>query len=253
MIPKCFTIKKLSILASSLSVALTLGMTSLHAQPDLIINQDDTRIFAGSCLTSEPLASGRIAIKNIGTAKASLTATEVATFRSMLAVWVPENIDMIAKITDRSILKPLDQEGLSFELAKGVLKKGRFFLSVSGNQLKNARRQVTNRNRAATIQTALTKLGFDPKGIDGVIGSNTRAAIRAFQGDRSEPRTGILTSKQFQALITEAGIQEFENVTGAQGVTKVTIYAQVDPYNLIEETNEANNIKKFEVTIDCGQ
>lgn len=247
-----FTIKKLTIAAASIAAALMIGMTSLYAQPDLIINQDDTRIYAGSCLTSEPLASGRIAIKNIGSAEAKLSASEVATFRSMLAVWVPENIDMIAKITDRSTLKPLDQEGLSFELAKGVLKKGRFFLSVSGDSLNRARRQVSNRNRAATIQTALAKLGFDPKGIDGVIGSNTRAAIRAYQSDRREPRTGILTSAQFAALIKEAGIQEFENTTGAQGITKVTIYAHVDPYNLIEESNEANNIKKFEVTIDCG-
>ena len=170
----------------------------------------------------------------------------------MLAVWVPENIDMIAKITERSSLKPLDQEGLPFEVAKGVLKKGRFFLSVSQGQINESTRSVTNRGRTATIQTALSKIGFDPQGIDGVMGSRTRAAIRAFQGDRGDNRTGILTDEQFQRLVSDAGIKEFDNVTGAHGITKVTLYAHVDPYNLIEESNEANNIKQFEVTIDCS-
>ncbi len=226
--------------------------TTATAQPDLIINETDSRIYAGSCLTSEPLASGRIAIKNIGTQNAKLEITE--TFRSMLAVWVPENIDMIAKITDRSNLKPLDQEGLAFEVGKGVLKKGRFFLSVSKNTLNSIRKQTADRNRTATIQTALSKLGFDPKGIDGVMGRNTRAAIRAYQGDRGFSRTGVLTNAQYQKLLSDASISESTTIStgGAQGVTKVTLFAHVDPYNLIEESNEANNIKKFEVTIDCS-
>lgn len=237
----------LAALAASFAI---LGAAEATAQPDLIINETDSRVYAGSCLTNEPLATGRIAIKNIGTQNAQLQVTE--TFRSMLAVWVPENIDMVDKVTERSNLKPLDQEGLPFEVAKGVLKKGRFFLSVSQGELNSARRQVTNRNRTATIQAALSKLGFDPRGVDGVMGSNTRAAIRAYQGDRGENRTGTLTDEQFQKLINDAGIKEFDNVTGAHGITKVTLYAQVDPYNLIEESNEANNIRKFEVTIDCS-
>ncbi len=246
-----FTKKNIGWLGTIL-VSLCLTGTAV-AQPDLIINERDSRIYPGSCLTSEPLASGRIAIKNIGTENAKLDATETLTLRSMLAVWVPENIDMIDKITDRSTLKPLDQEGLAFEVAKGVLKKGRFFLSVSKDQLENAQKQISNRNRAATIQTALTKLGFDPKGIDGVIGTNTRIAIRAFQGDQGDRRTGELTNAQFKRLVQEAGIQEFDNATGANGITKVTLYAQVDPYNLISESNEANNIRKFEVEIDCSK
>lgn len=228
------------------------GIGFAHAQPDLIINEKDSRIYAGSCLTSEPLASGRIAIKNIGTEMAQLAVTE--TFRSMLAVWVPENIDMIAKITDRTSLKPLDQEGLAFEVGKGVLKKGRFFLSVSKNTLEAAQKQVADRQRNAAIQSALTKLGFDPKGIDGIIGRNTRAAIRAWQGDQGARRTGYLSDAQYKKLISDAGISTDLNVStgGARGVTKITLFAHVDPYNLIEESNEANNIRKFEVTIDCS-
>ncbi len=235
-----------------IAFGLSLGASPAIAQPDLIINQKDSRIYAGSCLTSEPLASGRIAIKNIGTQIAKLEITE--TFRSMLAVWVPENIDMIAKLTDRTSLKPLDQEGLAFEVGKGVLKKGRFFLSVSKNTLNAAQKQIKGRKRTLAIQTALSKLGFDPKGLDGIIGSNTRAAIRAWQGDQKYGRTGTLTNAQYVKLLSDAGVTEDLTITtgGARGVTKITLFAHVDPYNLIEESNEANNIRKFEVTIDCS-
>ena len=233
--------------------AISLMATSpATAQPDLIINGKDSRIYSGSCLTSEPLASGRIAIKNIGSEVAKLEITEA--FRSMLAVWVPENIDMIAKITDRSSLKPLDQEGLAFEVGKGVLKKGRFFLSVSKNTLNAAQKQVASKKRTLAIQTALSKEGFDPRGIDGIMGRNTRAAIKAWQGDKGFNRTGTLTNSQYAKLLSDAGVSEDLTITtgGARGVTKVTLFAHVDPYNLIEESNEANNIRKFEVTIDCS-
>lgn len=244
---------KKNFIAGSLFLSLTtLGAGPLSAQPDLIINGIDSRIYAGSCLTSEPLASGRIAIKNIGTEVAKMEITE--TFRSMLAVWVPENIDMIAKITDRSSLKPLDQEGLAFQVGKGVLKKGRFFLSVSKDTLNAVQKQVVDRQRTTAIQSALAKLGFDPKGIDGIIGRNTRAAIRAWQGEQGYSRTGRLSDEQYTKLLSDAGITSDSNITsgGARGVTKVTLFAHVDPYNLIEESNEANNIRKFEVTIDCS-
>ncbi len=247
-----FSGKQGFILSTLIVTISALSTTSANAQPDLIINEKDSRIYAGSCLTSEPLASGRIAIKNVGTQNAKLEITE--TFRSMLAVWVPENIDMIAKITDRSNLKPLDQEGLAFEVGKGVLKKGRFFLSVSKNTLGAVRKQIVNRNRTASIQSALSKLGFDPGGIDGIMGRNTRSAIRAYQSDQNLRRTGFLTNAQYIKLLSDTGISENSNIVtnGASGVTKVTLFAHVDPYNLIEESNEANNIKKFEVTIDCS-
>lgn len=243
--------KRVGFLGSALLAFSLSGVTSAFAQPDLIINEKDSRIYSGSCQTSEPLATGRIAIKNIGTNVAKLELTE--TFRSMLAVWVPENIDMIAKITDRSSLKPLDQEGLAFQVGKGVVKKGRFFLSISNGVLNAAIKQNANRTRATTIQTALSKLGFDPKGIDGVLGRNTRVAIIAFQGDQGEPRTGVLTENQYKRLIQEAGIEEKDSISGAHGITKVKIFAQVDPYNLINESNEANNISQFEVSIDCSK
>jgi len=41
-----------------------------------------------------------------------------------------------------------------------------------------------------TLQQRLTALGFDTQGTDGVIGSNTESAIRAYQASRNLPVTG---------------------------------------------------------------
>lgn len=43
-----------------------------------------------------------------------------------------------------------------------------------------------------TAQAYLFYLGFNPKGVDGIIGSNTRAALLAFQKKRKIPSTGDL-------------------------------------------------------------
>lgn len=55
-------------------------------------------------------------------------------------------------------------------------------------------------------QQALTSLGFDPGGVDGVIGSGTRAALRAWQKARGLPADGYLSADMVRRLKEEAGI-----------------------------------------------
>jgi uncharacterized caspase-like protein/peptidoglycan hydrolase-like protein with peptidoglycan-binding domain len=54
------------------------------------------------------------------------------------------------------------------------------------------------------IQVALTSLGFDTQGIDGVFGPRSRAMIQAWQQARNNPETGFLTAPQQQALLGQA-------------------------------------------------
>jgi membrane-bound lytic murein transglycosylase B len=53
-------------------------------------------------------------------------------------------------------------------------------------------------------QAALAKLGFDPGSADGVIGVNTRAALRAWQKTRGLPADGYLSPNMIYRLRAEA-------------------------------------------------
>jgi serine/threonine protein kinase len=63
------------------------------------------------------------------------------------------------------------------------------------------------------IQVALTALGFDTKGTDGVLGAQTRVMIAEWQKARSAIPTGFITATQTQALLKEAApaISTFED------------------------------------------
>ncbi|WP_439123195.1 lytic murein transglycosylase [Marivita sp.] len=51
-----------------------------------------------------------------------------------------------------------------------------------------------------TLQQRLTARGFDTQGADGVIGSNTESAIRAYQASRGMPATGTPSQALLQSL-----------------------------------------------------
>jgi serine/threonine protein kinase len=59
----------------------------------------------------------------------------------------------------------------------------------------------TDRQR---IQVALTSLGFDTHGADGVFGPRSREMITDWQKARNQPTTGFLIAAQQQALLSEA-------------------------------------------------
>ena len=54
------------------------------------------------------------------------------------------------------------------------------------------------------VQVALTSLGFDTHGADGVFGPRSREMITDWQRARSQPATGFLIAAQQQALLSEA-------------------------------------------------
>lgn len=54
------------------------------------------------------------------------------------------------------------------------------------------------------IQVALTALGFNTRGADGVFGTHTRDMIAAWQKARGAPQTGFVTGAQNQVLLKDA-------------------------------------------------
>ncbi len=59
---------------------------------------------------------------------------------------------------------------------------------------------------ARGAQARLVYLGYDPKGVDGLIGEATRTAVRAFLKDRKMPGDGSLTAPVREALRQAVGV-----------------------------------------------
>ncbi len=67
-----------------------------------------------------------------------------------------------------------------------------------------------NRDARREIQRNLSILGFDPRGIDGIFGNGTRAAIRAAQAEQGIEVTGFLTGNQIVWLQEAAATRSAE-------------------------------------------
>lgn len=62
-----------------------------------------------------------------------------------------------------------------------------------------------SRNEQIEMQTLLTRLGFDTGGTDGIIGPNSRDAIRGFQRAQGQPQDGYASAALLTALRRAAG------------------------------------------------
>jgi peptidoglycan hydrolase-like protein with peptidoglycan-binding domain len=60
------------------------------------------------------------------------------------------------------------------------------------------------RDQRRAVQRQLSLLGFDPRGVDGVFGPGSRAAITAWQRANAEPPSGFLTRDQVVRLTAQA-------------------------------------------------
>lgn len=64
------------------------------------------------------------------------------------------------------------------------------------------------RNHARDLQAALTALGFDTQGIDGVVGPNTRNALRAFQQSKGLEPDGYAGAAAYEQVIGSPPVAE---------------------------------------------
>lgn len=95
-----------------------------------------------------------------------------------------------------------------------------------------------SRDERRIIQSNLTLLGFDTRGVDGILGRGSRAAIAGWQDSQRFTATGYLTDLQVSRLheqsaaeraIQEAADRRFWNAVGASG-HKDDLEAYLDRY-----------------------
>ncbi|MHA1127977.1 MAG: peptidoglycan-binding protein [Alphaproteobacteria bacterium] len=107
-----------------------------------------------------------------------------------------------------------------------------------------------SRTERRNIQENLTLLGFDTRGVDGILGRGSRAAIAAWQGRQRLEVTGYLTDPQITRLreqadsertIQEAADRRYWNAVGSSG-RKVDLQAYLDRYPAGIHADEAREL-----------
>lgn len=243
-----------------IGIGAAVGMTALaqaaQAEPDLVIQAADSKVEFIGCEENQPLAEGRIVIRNEGDSDANLRSAEDF-FRSFVAIYVPENIDLIDKDTKRSKIEPGEQRAITFTIGKGKVKKGRnyngFSVATAGGLPTAADTLTKDKDVAKQVQQFLKNRLYSIS-VDGAWGAGSKRALAAFQKSANLPGNGEWnkeTAAKIAELMPSAAAPKMVNVKDAQGRTKVTIFAVVDPYNLIAETNEKNNILSYSGYLNC--
>jgi len=86
-----------------------------------------------------------------------------------------------------------------------------------------------SRGERRDIQTNLTLLGFNTRGVDGIFGRGTRGAIADWQQSERHEKTGFLTGRQVASIQDQAEVRRIENAaedrrywesTGASGIKR---------------------------------
>ena len=67
---------------------------------------------------------------------------------------------------------------------------------------------IRGRERVKNVQKLLSELGYEPGIADGVVGSRTRIAIRAFQRELNQKETGVITDGLVSDLYARVGREQ---------------------------------------------
>ena len=122
---------------------------------------------------------------------------------------------------------------ISLVLATGTLEGAQIEQkpAVISHQTQEAEiAQAPNRNEKLLIQQCLHNRGFDPGAADGLLGAQTRQALRQWQAKYGYPQTGELTDPNQQAMLIDCRTPvKKANVVPAAGAasTAVVIAAKV--------------------------
>ncbi len=98
------------------------------------------------------------------------------------------------------------------------------------------------------IQTDLADLGYGPGDVDGVFGSATRGAIRAWQRDNGQPADGVLSSAQIRDLADAATAER-----AARAAASSAEQAEREAWDLARTTDTLRAYRDFLVAYPEGR
>ncbi len=229
-------------------LVLSLPMTTTAFANDLadlvILRKQSTIEFVG-CEKGQPLLKGSIAVKNIG----DKTATWLPT-RLMLGIFVQEAPDIRKETRWLGALSPNEIQSKEFNIGKGIHKKGR--------GITNTLRLRVPKNE--TVQRALIAEGLYRGAIDGKLGAQSYNAMIKYLETQlkikiNDKNKFNLSTERKIRLVNESGIKTTAaDYKKAPDIIQrpITVSVVIDPRNRVKESNENNNIEKWELPeINC--
>lgn len=107
-----------------------------------------------------------------------------------------KNFDVIKRYNNSS----------SYAMGISVLAGGLNNQQIISHPWPEGDRQISNKHKDK-LQAALTSLGFDTQGVDGMIGPNSRKAIRAWQVSKGLPADAYVPYDLYLRIVSEAGME----------------------------------------------
>jgi len=141
-------------------------------------------------------------------------------------------------------------------MGKGAVKTGRNYNGFSGGAVgslpSDADALNDDEDLARIVQQFLRDRAYSVS-VDGDWGPGSKRALAAFQRTQDLPGNGSWneeTAEKLASLIPDLKPSS-GNIKNDNGETQITVFAVVDPYNLIDESNESNNLLKYTGWLQC--
>jgi peptidoglycan hydrolase-like protein with peptidoglycan-binding domain len=110
-----------------------------------------------------------------------------------------------------------------------------------------------DRDERRAIQRALTILGYDTRGIDGIFGNGSRTAITRWQSDAGETDTGYLTRAQINQLQSQASRRAAELDEEAERQQALRDREERDYWRRAEERGQEDGFREYLQRYPDGQ
>ena len=203
--PDAFTVG-----AQAVPLAPLLGLAAAHPGASAVLIADETgrmRLGPGLSAGAAPMPAPQGVAVFVGSARGILSTLRGGLLdpgRSLAAIAgdLPAGVAAEGFLSDRIAFLPAEGEGTDVR-PEPVREAPVQALDPEGAEAALG----LSREARRSVQRDLELLDYDPRGIDGIFGRGTRAAIRSWQEDNDMPATGFLTGNQIVLLQEQGAIR----------------------------------------------
>lgn len=110
-----------------------------------------------------------------------------------------------------------------------------------------------SRQARRAIQRDLSLLGYDTRGIDGIFGRGTRAAIAGWQSDQRLTSTGFLSQEEIEELDRQADVRAAELEAEAERRRQEQLAADIDYWDRTGSSGSEDGLRQYLARFPDGE